>query len=79
MMKDSLCLTHGPTEGPVSELPIFDDFSRNPDIEDGTLLFTGAARFTFHQNRNRSGQIKFSQTKPYPLNILSITYQLEIE
>ena len=78
-VKSSLGVAFAPTEGPGSDSLLYDDFSRNPDIENGTLLFTGAARLSFHQNRNRSGQIKFSQPKPYPLNILSITYQLEIE
>jgi hypothetical protein len=74
-VKSTLNLSHG------SELTalIAEDFSNNDDILDGTNLHTGDVRLAFHGDRGRRSQYYIQQGDPYPMQILSITEDVEFE
>ena len=77
-VRDSYGVTHGDSEQMSAQ--IVEDFTQNQDIlNDDVSLFSGVLRASFHQSRSRDGSIMFSQPGPYPLNILSITLEAEIE
>lgn len=65
--------TLGISAGPTLDNLIVENFENNDDIMNGTDLFSGDVEVKFHQNRTRGPQFYIQQTKPYPLNILSVT------
>jgi len=74
-MKSTLSMSHG------SELTglIAENFENNDDILNGTDLHTGDVRLSFHGDRGRRSQYYVQQTDPYPMQIVSITEDVEFE
>lgn len=71
----SLGISHGEN---LSDL-IIENFENNDDVRNGTDLYTGDLALSFHNMRSRSSQFYIEQRSPYPLTILSLTYEGEVQ